>query len=52
VQKLRRLEEINAQIQQLQTQRELGQPVDLALFRAMAEEKRLRSWIALHEHRR
>jgi hypothetical protein len=51
VQKLRRLAEVNAAIQQLLANQEAGRPVEPALTRALAEEKRLRSWIALHQHR-
>jgi hypothetical protein len=52
VQKLRRLEAVNATIPQLLAQQMEGRPVSTALTKALEEEKRLRNWIALHEHRR
>jgi hypothetical protein len=52
VQKLRRLEQITATIQQLRALQSEGRPLELPLANALEEEQRLRSWISTHEHRR
>jgi hypothetical protein len=51
-QKRRRLEEIRALIGQLESAQAAGQYIGPALAEALAEEKRLRSWISQHEHRK
>jgi hypothetical protein len=51
VQKLQRLEQVTASIQQLRALQLEGRAMDLALAKALDEEQRLRSWIATHEHR-
>jgi hypothetical protein len=49
---VRRLEQVNTSIQQLRALQDAGRPIEIALVPALDEERRLRNWIALHEHRR
>jgi hypothetical protein len=52
VQKLRRLEQVTASIQQLRALQSEGRTLELPLAQALDEEQRLRSWLATHEHRK
>jgi hypothetical protein len=51
-QKRRRLDQIAASIKELEAALEAGRSIGAELAEALAEEKRLRNWIARHEHRK
>ena len=51
-QKLKRLEAVTGSIHQVLAAQKEGQPIDRELANAVAEEQRLRNWIASHQHRK
>jgi hypothetical protein len=46
------LQEVTLTIERLLAAQEVGQPIQPSLIKALEEQKKLRSWIASHEHRK